>query len=81
MICDPAVQKPDLLKDKFWDEIIPQEMLYSGVSSCSGKVTLPLYSPCLPTPPARLLVQVLEPEFRGSAEVALEDKLDQSDKL
>ena len=29
LIVDPVVEKPDLLKDKFWDEIIPQEMLYT----------------------------------------------------
>lgn len=29
LIVDPIVEKPDLLKDKFWDEIIPQEMLYT----------------------------------------------------
>jgi len=29
LICDPIVEKPDLLKDKFWDDIIPQEMLYT----------------------------------------------------
>lgn len=56
MICDPTVEKPDLLKDRFWDEIIPQDLLYSVGSEGYGKE--------------------LEPEFRGSAEVALEDKLD-----
>lgn len=29
LISDPIVEKPDLLKDKFWNEIIPQEMLYT----------------------------------------------------
>jgi len=32
LICDPIVEKPDLLKDKFWDDIIPQDMLYTLVS-------------------------------------------------
>ena len=29
LICDPAVPKPDLLKDKFWDEVIPSELPYT----------------------------------------------------
>ena len=29
LICDPTVEKPDLLKDKFWDEVIPQELPYT----------------------------------------------------
>ena len=29
LICDPTVQKPDLLKDKFWEEIIPSEIPYT----------------------------------------------------
>ena len=56
MICDPTVQKPDLLKDKFWESVIPKEMLYSVGSDGYGKI--------------------LSPEFRGSAEVALDDKLE-----
>jgi len=32
LICDPIVEKPDLLKDKFWDDIIPQDMLYTLIS-------------------------------------------------
>lgn len=59
MICDPAVQKPDLLKDKFWESVIPKEMLYSVGSDGYGKI--------------------LSPEFRGSAEVALDDKLEGSE--
>ena len=59
MICDPAVQKPDLLKDKFWESVIPKEMLYSVGSDGYGKI--------------------LSPEFRGSAEVALDDKLEESE--
>ena len=38
MICDPTVEKPDLLKDRFWDEIIPQDLLYSVGSEGYGKV-------------------------------------------
>ena len=59
MICDPSVQKPDLLKDKFWESVIPKEMLYSVGSEGYGKP--------------------LPPEFRGSAEVALDDKLEGSE--
>ena len=59
MICDPNVQKPDLLKDKFWESVIPKEMLYSVGSEGYGKL--------------------LPPEFRGSAEVALDDKLEGSE--
>lgn len=59
MICDPSVQKPDLLKDKFWESVIPKEMLYSVGSEGYGKL--------------------LTPEFRGSAEVALDDKLEGSE--
>ena len=59
MICDPTVQKPDLLKDKFWESVIPKEMLYSVGSDGYGKI--------------------LSPEFRGSAEVALDDKLEGSE--
>ena len=59
MICDPNVQKPDLLKDKFWESVIPKEMLYSAGSDGYGKI--------------------LSPEFRGSAEVALDDKLEGSE--
>ena len=59
MICDPSVQKPDLLKDKFWESVIPKEMLYSVGSEGYGKL--------------------LPPEFRGSAEVALDDKLEGSE--
>ena len=29
LICDPTVEKPDLLKDKFWDEVIPSEIPYT----------------------------------------------------
>ena len=29
LICDPTAEKPDLLKDKYWDDIIPNEMLYT----------------------------------------------------
>jgi len=29
LIVDPLVETPDLLKDKYWDDIIPQEMLYT----------------------------------------------------
>ena len=59
MICDPSVQKPDLLKDRFWESVIPKEMLYSVGSEGYGKL--------------------LPPEFRGSAEVALDDKLEGSE--
>ena len=59
MICDPPVQKPDLLKDRFWESVIPKEMLYSVGSEGYGKL--------------------LPPEFRGSAEVALDDKLEGSE--
>merc|ERR1719237_1630911 len=59
MICEPPVQKPDLLKDKFWESVIPKEMLYSVGSEGYGKL--------------------LTPEFRGSAEVALDDKLEGSE--
>jgi len=38
LICDPIVEKPDLLKDKFWEEIIPQELLYT-VGSIADKNT------------------------------------------
>ena len=41
MICDPTVQKPDLLKDKFWDSVIPQELLYSVGSEGYGKTVAP----------------------------------------
>merc|ERR1712032_1371189 len=40
MICDPSVQKPDLLKDKFWESVIPKEMLYSvGSETGYGETT------------------------------------------
>ncbi|XP_023341651.1 bestrophin-4 [Eurytemora carolleeae] len=29
LICDPTAEKPDLLKDKYWDDTIPNEMLYT----------------------------------------------------
>ena len=29
LICDPSVEKPTLLKDKFWDEVIPTELAYT----------------------------------------------------
>ena len=29
LICDPAVENPDLLKDKFWSEVIPSELPYT----------------------------------------------------
>jgi len=29
LICDPTVEKPDLLKDKFWDDVIPPELPYT----------------------------------------------------
>ena len=29
LICDPEVEKPDLLKDKFWSEVIPSELPYT----------------------------------------------------
>jgi hypothetical protein len=29
LICDPTVEKPDLLKDRFWDEVIPSELPYT----------------------------------------------------
>ena len=29
LIVDPVVEKPDLVKDKFWDEIIPTDLLYT----------------------------------------------------
>ena len=31
MICDPTVKKPDLLKDKFWNQIIPDQPNYTKV--------------------------------------------------
>jgi len=32
LITDPTVPKPDLLKDKFWDEVIPTELPYTLAS-------------------------------------------------
>lgn len=29
LICDPLVEKPDLLKDKFWDQVIPDTLPYT----------------------------------------------------
>ena len=29
LTCDPTVEKPELLKDKFWNEIIPSDMPYT----------------------------------------------------
>ncbi len=29
LICDPTAEKPDLLKDQYWDDTIPNEMLYT----------------------------------------------------
>jgi hypothetical protein len=29
LISDPIVEKPDLLKDKFWNEIIPQARVHT----------------------------------------------------
>ena len=29
LTCDPTVEKPELLKDKYWDEIIPSELPYT----------------------------------------------------
>ena len=31
LICDPTVAKPDLLKDKFWDSVIPSQLPYTKV--------------------------------------------------
>ena len=33
LICDPTVAKPDLLKDKFWDSVIPSQLPYTKVVS------------------------------------------------
>ena len=29
LTCDPTVEKPELLKDKFWNEIIPSDIPYT----------------------------------------------------
>ena len=29
LICDPLVEKPDLLKDKFWNQVIPDQLPYT----------------------------------------------------
>ena len=29
LICDPTVARPDLLKDKFWDSVIPSQLPYT----------------------------------------------------
>ena len=34
LICDPTVAKPDLLKDKFWDSVIPSQLPYTKVVFC-----------------------------------------------
>ena len=34
LICDPTVAKPDLLKDKFWDSVIPSQLPYTKVVLC-----------------------------------------------
>ena len=35
LICDPTVEKPDLLKDKFWDQVIPDQLPYTKYDSQS----------------------------------------------
>ena len=32
LICDPTVEKPDLLKDKFWNQVIPDQLPYTKAS-------------------------------------------------
>ena len=35
LICDPTGAKPDLLKDKFWDSVIPSQLPYTKVGTLS----------------------------------------------
>ena len=37
LICDPTVEKPDLLKDKFWDKSIPDQIPYTKAAEAFKK--------------------------------------------